>query len=169
MTETGWLPPLVYLEDAGGSWETYLGTLYGWFRRDFVESKPGWPGKRVGLKRYPLEQGKEATFWHFISEGQTEAERTIDVRRCECIRWPRPTIEAYIGSRPVAGSRVVWWRNQRRNEWRYVIALPDFSYLVVMADRGEYVLPWTQYVVERERQREKYRKEYQTYWDAQKS
>jgi len=169
MSEAGWLPPLVLLEESGGVWEAYEEVLYGWFRKDFVTSKPRWPRQRVGLKRYPLEKGKEATFWHFISEGDTEADRTIDMRRCERLRWPRPAMEKFTSRRPVIGDPVVWWRNQRRNEWRYLVALPDFSYLVVIADRGDYVLPWTQYVVEREHQREKYRKEYQTYWDAPKS
>lgn len=83
---TDWLPPLVLLEDSGGDWKTYENVLYDWFRADFLNSLPRWPNKRVGLKRYPLSHGKEATFWHFISEGETEADRLIDMRRCECIR-----------------------------------------------------------------------------------
>ncbi|MNH30689.1 hypothetical protein D3C79_909980 [compost metagenome] len=47
------------------------------------------PAKRLGLKRHPVIQGKEATFWHMISEGNDEAERLPDLRRCERIRWPR--------------------------------------------------------------------------------
>jgi hypothetical protein len=169
MTEAGWLPPLVLLEESGGVWDSYVEVLYRHFNKDFVASKPQWQGKRVLLKKHPMEKGKEATFWHFISEGLTEADRTPDMRRCECIRWPRPAMEEFTARRPVVGDRIVWWRNQRRNEWRYLVALPDFSYLVVIADRGDYVLPWTQYVVEREHQREKCRKEYHAYWDAPKS
>ena len=50
-----------------------------------------------------------------------------------------------------------------------MLALPDFSYLVVVADRGDYVLPWTQYHVDRKHSREKYRMEYDAYWAAQNS
>jgi len=164
-----WLPPLVRLEDADGDWTAYEETIYGWFKKDFLDSLPVWPGKRVGLKRHPLSQGKEATFWHFISEGSTEDERLPDIRRCERIRWPRPTMEAFPNRRPASGDRIVWWKNQRGSEWRYLLALPDFSYLMVVADRGDYVLPWTQYAVEREHQRTKYRNEYNAYWAAQKS
>jgi hypothetical protein len=164
-----WLPPLVLLEDSGGNWKNYEEVVYGWFRADFLKSLPRWPEKRVGLKRLPLSQGKEATFWHFISEGKVEADREIDLRRCERIRWPRPTMEDFPNRRPEPGDRIVWWKNERRGEERYLLALPDFSYLMVVADRGEYVLPWTQYHVDREHRREKYRKEYNAYWDAQKS
>lgn len=56
------------------------------FYLDFLDSKPVFQGRRLGLKRHPLSQGKEATFWHMISEGTTEEKRTPDFRRCERIR-----------------------------------------------------------------------------------
>ncbi|MBY0502533.1 MAG: hypothetical protein K2X03_01400 [Bryobacteraceae bacterium] len=163
-----WLPPLVLLADFGGDWATYERVVYGWFKQDFLASLPSWPGKRVGVKRIPLSEGKEATYWHFISEGKVEEERIIDLRRCERIRWPRPTMDAFVERRPLADDPIVWWRTKRGSEWRYVLALPDFSYLVVVADRGDYVLPWTQYPIDRPHQREKYRKEFTEYWAAQK-
>lgn len=164
-----WLPPLVLLEDSGGDWKAFEEVLYRWFRRDFLESCPLWPGKRVRLKRYPLIMGREATFWHLISEGDVEAERLPDLRRCERIRWPRPTMEAFVQRRPMEGDPIVWWKNERRREERFLLALPDFSYLMVVADRDEYVLPWTHYTVDRAHRREKCRKEYEAYWAAQKS
>lgn len=164
-----WLPPLVLLEDSYGDWNAYEQTLYDWFTVDFLETLPLWPEKRVGLKRHPLSKGKEATFWHFISEGKTEADRLVDVRRCERIRWPRPTMEAFTNKRPQEGDSIVWWKNQRGGEWRYLLALPDFSYLVVVAERADYVLPWTQYCVEHKNRRESYRKEYEAYWASRKS
>ena len=90
-----WLPPLVLLEDSGGDWKSYEEVLYGWFTADFLKSQPRWPGKRVGLKRHPMSQDKEATFWHFISEGETEADRLMDMRRCERIRWPHPMMRHF--------------------------------------------------------------------------
>jgi len=163
-----WLPPLVQLEDSGGDWANYEETLYVWFTVDFLRSLPVWPGKRVGLKRHPLSKGKEATFWHFISEGESEADRLIDVRRCERIRWPRPTMAVFPDRVPVAGDQIVWWKNERRGEERFLLALPDFSYLMIVADRGDYVLPWTHYHVDWPHRQEKYRKEYHAYWAAQK-
>ena len=153
-TEYDWLPGLVLLSDYDGNWDAYLDVLYSYFHKDFVDDKPTFPGKRVGLKRYPLSQGKEATFWHFISTGKTEEERIIDLRRCERIRWPRPIIEA------IQSNRVKTWSNTRKRERRVIVALPDFSYIVVLADRGDYVLPLTAYFVKDVSRRRKLEQEY---------
>lgn len=164
-----WLPPLLLFVDCGGEWNAYEEALYECFKEDFLHARPQWPGKRVNLKRHPLSKGKEATFWHFISEGAVEEERQIDLRRCERIRWARAVMDAFTGRRPVAGDRILWWKTERRGEERYVLALPDFSYVLVVADRGKYVLPWTQYHVDRPHRQAKYRREYADYWKGQKS
>ena len=162
MTERpDWLPPLVLLNDHGGDWHAYLEAIYGWFRRDFVDSKPTFQGRRLGLKRRPLSQGKEATFWHMTSEGSTEEDRTPDFRRCERIRWPRPVIEHDTDA------RVKVWRNQRGREERVCLWVEQESYLVILADRGDYILPWTAYLVERPHQQRKLLKEYEDYWRRQ--
>ncbi len=154
---TDWLPLLMTFSEYDQTWPAYLDGLYGAFHADFVASKPSYPGKRMGLKRYPLEQGKEATFWHFISQGRDEATRTPDMRRCERIRWPRPIIDA------TQSECVRVWQTKRGRAKRIVIALVDFSYVVVLDDRGEYVLPWTAYCVEREHRRVKLKKEYEAW------
>jgi len=46
-----------------------------------------------------------------------------------------------------------------------LLALVDFSYLVVVVDRGSYVLPWTAYYVEQEHSRTKLRTEFEAYWE----
>ncbi len=48
-----------------------------------------------------------------------------------------------------------------------VIALEDFSYVVVLADRGKYVLLWTAYCVEKNRRRRKLEKEFKAYTKSQ--
>lgn len=155
--DLSWLPPLVTLSDLSGDWDAYLARLYEGFVSDFITSKPVYPGKRWSLKRQPIIKGKEATFWHIVSEGGIESERLPDLRRCECIRWPRAIIDV------IFTDRVRVWRNRRGSEERILIALPDFSYLVVLADRGEYVMLWTAYNVEREHARRKLRREYEDY------
>lgn len=157
-----WLPPLFLLSDYDGDWQRYVEAVYDAFCWDFVESTPLMSGKRFSLKRHPLLQGKEATFWHITSEGPEEEERTPDLRRCERIRWPRALIES-MGS-----MQVVEWVQERRNkqgvlEKRFAIALPDFSYLVILTDRGDYVLLWTAFCVEYDSQRRKLNAEYQSY------
>ncbi len=140
-----WLPALFLLADHNGNWTTYLDALYEQFRIDFVHTSPTFRGSRLGLKRHPLTNGREATFWHFISEGKIEEFRNFDELRCERIGWPRPIIDQATEQR-----LPVWWE-ERRGERRIVIALPDFSYMVVLAERntpnGIMYLPWTAYHV----------------------
>jgi len=57
----------------------------------------------------------------------------------------------------------VWWRKERKGAGRMLIALLDFSYVVVLADRGEYILLWTAYCVEQEHRRRKLRIEYKAF------
>lgn len=164
-----WMPDLLLLEDSQGNWKTYLEGLHRRFMADFVDSKPAWPGKRFALKRHPEYDGKSATFWHLISEGNEESERIPDMRRCERIGWPRPMIDEFDDAEPgTTGCRVVWWVEERKGEQRYLLALDDFSYVVVVADRGEYVLPWTAFCCEYSHQRDKRRKAFERFWEARK-
>lgn len=151
------LPALVLLEDHGHNRTRYLDTIYNIFHRDFVISRPNYEDKRFALRRHPMIDGKEATFWHIISEGKIEAERIPDLRRCERIGWPRPIIEA------AESESLRCWKNKRNGEERIIIALEDFSYVVVLADRGEYILLWIAYCVEQEHRRNKLRKEFEAF------
>jgi hypothetical protein len=49
------------------------------------------------------------------------------------------------------------------------LALQDFCYIVIIEERADYVLPWTQYLVEESSRREKLKREYENYWAAQKT
>ncbi len=155
--EQRWLPDLVLLEDSNGDWVRYIECIYQYFHKDFIESLPVYEQKRWAMKRLPTKYNKEATFWHIITEGSNESERTPNLRRCERIRWPRAIIDA------VSMKSVKLWKNKRGNEERIILALPDFSYIVILADRGEYILLWTAYCVEHKHQRQKLEKEYYDY------
>ena len=68
-----------------------------------------------------LGAGKEATFWHMISSGESESERIPDLHRCERIRWPYVIINASnLGL-------MKCWRNSRKEEDRIVIAVEDLA------------------------------------------
>lgn len=125
--------------------------------------QPSYPGKRFALKRFPLTLGKEATFWHLIQEGDIEEDRTPDLRRCERIRWPRTIIEA------VETDKVRVWQSTRGNYERIVIATEDFSYVVILDDRGDYVLLWTAFCVEKEHRRKKLAREYSEWHQSKNS
>jgi hypothetical protein len=151
-----WPPPLLQLADHDGDWSAYLNALYAVFLEDFVVTPPiVFHPKRFAMKRYPMERGKEATFWHLISVGGHEDQRLPDLRRCERIRWPRALIDAY------GTGRVRSWKKWHGGgDLRIVIALTDFSYVVILKEATEYVLLWTAYCVETKHQRAKLEREY---------
>ncbi len=155
-----WLPPLVLFEDFKGNWDAYLDAIYMYFKHDFIANKPVFQGRRLGLKRFPLTYGKEATFWHMTTEGPNEENRTPDLRRCERIRWPKPVIENENDP------RVKYWISVKRNENRIHIWLVEEDYVVVLADRKGFLLPWTAFLVSREHTKKKLRKEHDTYWKS---
>ena len=155
-----WLPELILFQDFGGDWDAYLDAIYQAFRRDFVIGKPLFRETRMVLKRHPVSNGKEATFWHIISEGLDENSRTPDMRRCERIRWPRPVIEM-ADNEP----SLKVWENQRDGETRICIWLSfgNEDYLVILAKRKEYTLLWTAYPITYPHQKRKLQREYEAY------
>ena len=155
-----WLPPLVLFKDYGGDWDHYVSALYEYFKQDFVDSTPSFRGTQLALKRHPMAQGKEATFWHLISSGDSEEDRLPDLRRCERVRWPRPVIEHSDES----GIKV--WANRRKRERRICIWFETVEYLVVLAVRKGYVLLWTAYPVTRSHRKKKLQAEYEAYIKA---
>lgn len=151
------LPELIEMADYGGNFHAYLEAVYECFKRDFIERKPVFRGMRLGLKRYPLSQGKEATFWHMTSEGEDEAKREPDLRRMERIKWPAPLINH--SEHPYL--RV--WENVRGGKTNILIYHEAEGYLVVLRKGKDYLLPWTAYLITYRNRRDKLIKEYETY------
>lgn len=156
MTTSSWLPGLVLLSDHEGNWDKYLSAIYNCFVADFINSTAIFRGVVVRIKRHPLTMEKEATFWHLISEGRAEEDRTPDIRRCERIRWPKSLITF---SRD---NSIKCWENVRRGEPRLCLWLEGEEYLLVLARRKGYLLLWTAYLVQREHTKQKLRKEYES-------
>lgn len=149
-----WLPEIITLQDCGGNWSEYIEVVYDVFREDFVSDKPYFRGRRLKLKRYPMSQDKESTFWHMTSEGSNEAERLPDLRRCERIGWIKPIIE---NSRD---PEIRAWSIRQKGETRISLWLERYEYLVILADRKDYILPWTAYTVTKPHQKVKLQKRF---------
>lgn len=148
------LPALIELEQHGGDWAVYLDAVYQLFRRDFIDSKAVFRRYRIGVKRHPIEDGKEATFWHLISSGKDEASRIPDLRRCERIAWPRTIIDNSVSP------KLKVWQNRRKGEDRILILHEAERFLVVLSVRRGYVLLWTAFLVERDHRLKKLLNEY---------
>ncbi len=166
---TDWLPDLLVCD--WSRLQESIERAYAVFRRDFCrpERRPMFRGKRMGLKRHPLIDGREATFWHFVTEGKVEKDRYPVCERIERIAWPRAML-VEAGRSP---SRVLVWSNQRPRRrhgkaTRWVVALEDFSYVVIVDERESYVLPWTAYPVRERHRRRKLREEYRAWVERNK-
>lgn len=155
------LPDLILLQDHGGNFYSYDLAVYQVFQRDFVITKPEFRGTRLGLKAYPLIEGKEYTYYHFTHDGNVENDRIPNIRRMERIGFPRPMIDNSLD-----GSLKVW-RNKRGSKDRILIFNEDHNYLVVLEDRGRYILPWTAYFVDKAHNKRKLLNEYQEYINAE--
>jgi hypothetical protein len=152
-----WLPALIILNDYGGDWERYLDAIYAQFQSDFCDNTRHFSGRIVRLKRHPITDEKEATFWHFVSQGKVENERDIDLRRAERIAWPLAFMEN------INDPTMKVWSETRNNSINIHIWNVELSYLVVVADRGDYMLPWTAYPVEYENQKRKLNRRWEQY------
>ena len=87
------LPDLILLNMYAGDFKAYLTAVYKVFVVDFVRSKPTFEGRRLGLKKHPVVDEREATFYHMTHEGEDESNRTPDISRMERIGFPRPMID----------------------------------------------------------------------------
>jgi hypothetical protein len=163
VTTDSWLPALVPVD-----WNDYPGTIdraYAVFVRDFGDEKtrPTFRGRRLGHKFHKPFDGKSATFWHMVTDGDIEEKRTPVRERLERVGWPRALILNVDND-----ARVRCWCAVKKGEQRWHLALTDYSYLVVLADRGEYLLPWTAFAVDGEHQRVKLKREHDAWLAEQK-
>jgi hypothetical protein len=156
MTEID-LPDLLELSSFNGDIKAYIEAVYGIFFTDFVKNPPVFRGIRLGLKRHPLVDNKEYTFYHMITSGSIENNRLPDLRRCERLPWAKPTIE-----RCDEWSLKVW-EQKRGNEERICIWLEledELDYYIVLNKRKGYLLPWTAFVLNYPHEKRKKLKEY---------
>ncbi len=152
---TDWLPGLVEFNQYSGNWEPYCNALFAVFERDFILANPVFQSQRLAHRKRPESLGKPSGFWHLISEGEIEDDRIPDLRRCERISWPHPMIME--DGQP----RIAAWMNERNNRKRVLLAVLDFSYVLVLEPRqDDYCLVITAYDVEQSHRRAKLEREY---------
>lgn len=154
------LPDLILLEHYKGDFSKFLNAVYDVFKADFIDSKPFFRGVRLGLKKHPISDGKEASFWHITSEGDNEENRQPDLRRMERIKWPASLINN--SEHPY----LKVWENRRGNKNNILIFHEEEQYLVILRKVKDYLLPWTAYLIEHNARKNKLLKEYEDYKNA---
>ena len=155
------LPEIIEMNDFGGDYHAFNEAVYQIFKNDFVLNKPVFNGKKLGLKKHPIVDGKEYTYYHFTHSGDIENDRRPDFRRMERMGYPKPIID---DSKCVT---LKVWRNKRGTKDRIVILHEAEKYVVVLDDRKDYILPWTAYFIEYKNQLRRFLKEYDRYINAE--
>ena len=140
-----------------GSWDSYVEELYRRYLAGVVYGDLYFEEQKVRSRFHPETDGKGFGFWHLISEGDDEDNRTPDFRRCERIDWVPWLIENY------EGDRIKWWKNKRKSNTHVLLWLEEENFVVVLAERKDYYLLKTAYVPERYRKRQ-FLKEWKKYW-----
>lgn len=119
-----WLPSRFEFHAYGNDWIAYRADLEVCFKATLMVS----PAVVQGLKcnvRWP------ETFEHLTTEDRGAAGRVPALDRCERVGWVRPMLD-----RPGVNDETRLWRTTRPGgHHRLLIALDDFSYLVVFEER----------------------------------
>ena len=123
-----------------GDWIRYEDELYEIYMETIVNSGIEFKGWPVRSQYRPPAKGKGFGFWHLISEGSEEENRTPDMLRCERIRWVAWLIENAEKEKDLS-----WWENRRGKNTHVVIWHEEENFAVVLAKRRNYYLLKTAY------------------------
>lgn len=116
------------------------------YLKQIIGGRLSFLGLPVRLRRYPVhENGKAFTFYHLISEGKVEADRTSDPERCRRLHWV-----PFILQNAMDMDSIKCWVNSRRRKnadtKNVVLWLKDYNYLVVLEKRHDFYLLKTAYL-----------------------
>ena len=143
MPHSDQLPELLSLGALGGDYQAYEDALYDFYLRDIVRGGLVYRGGAVRVRRTPEFKGKGAGFWHLTTEGPVEAQRLLDLRRCERLPW----IPWVITAAGRSDSRVRVWSNKRQGSTNHVLWLWEEDYAVILSERSHGYLVVSAYVL----------------------
>lgn len=128
-------PPLIELDDYGGDWSRYLEAIYECYLAEVVKGNLEFEGLPIRCQFRPITKGKHFAFWHVISEGREEDDRTPDLRRCERIKWI-----AWVISNAGTNVKISVWENRRPGNTNLVLWYEEGNYTVILSKRSGYLL-----------------------------
>lgn len=142
----------------GGDWHLYVEEIYQVYVESVANAGLMFNGLKVSCQFRPESQGKHFGFWHVISEGPIEDDRTPDFRRCERITWI-----AYLIANVGSDTEITWWENKRGSNTHAVIWHEAENFVVILAARNGYYLLKSAYCPESHRTKT-FVKERDNYW-----
>ncbi len=165
MEDECWLPELIVCEDLE-KWEEYEDLIYSEFVADFIDSNPTFHGRRVQIRKHPIEFEREDAFWHVTCcDYSKNKERNPDLRRCERIKWIRAFIENYECNGfccDECDGLYIWSTIYKPTKSpRFKILFEEERYVVIVEQREKYCLLITAYYIDQEHRLEKMLKEYE--------
>lgn len=142
-----------------GDWTTYSESVYQRYHNDLVANTAKIWGRGVQLRWNPTAQGKPFNFWHVISEGDQEDERTPDLERCARISWIAWTIACCDKGEDC----IRWWLSERSTsrgkKTNLVLWAHEHDYVVILEPREDHAMLVSAYPL-RGRRAQKLAKEY---------
>ncbi|MBC8277461.1 MAG: hypothetical protein H8E46_04465 [FCB group bacterium] len=160
MDRPDWLPDIIAIQQ-DEKLEDYIDRIYQQFSSDFKDKGVTYKGLPVYLKKQPLQENKEASFWHIITSVQGEDRRKLNLPRCVRIAWIKWIIENSNSD------LIKVWENERNYEKRVLLFLDEQDYLIVLTKRKDYYLLWTAYMVSQKHSKKKLLNEYHEYINAE--
>ena len=166
-----WLPELMPCI-TWAEFSAYEEKIYLIFRNDFISTHPEFEDKPVNIRKHPLVNGREQTYFHITSKEYTaQSERCPDPKRCERIRWIRAFIENYncdpMRCDECSGVKV--WDEPYKMYTRVHILLEEENYMVIVERRETYNLLITAYYFDYPHALEKQLKKYEAYIKAKRA
>jgi len=147
-------------------WKVFLEAIYQVFLKAVARGGLRFQGLPVKCRYQPPYKDKHYSFWHLMSEGKEEEERTPDLERCARIPWIAWVI------RNADNPKVVrWWENERSTPRGLKTHVPlwlfEHDYVVILEKRADFYLLLTTYCL-RGHQNEKLQKEWKA-WTPKKT
>lgn len=159
-TYTDWLPALITVDDIAHDWDRLIEESYQVFIEDYLNCLVFFKKYPVHYKRHPEINGKHGTFHHIISRDRSDKSiREEHLDRIQRIRWAKAIIENSDDP------DVLKWENKRHGDLRICLYLLPEKYVVVLEPRKDitgntFMLLWTAYIVDRERDHQRLIKEH---------
>lgn len=147
-----WLPDLLKYDNIYPNLEVYDDAVYTIFKHDFIDTTPTIFGLNIGIRKNPPVNGREQTYYHITSKDYNHSKnRTLDLLRCERIRWVRQIIEHFNCHDKLCfdcDGIKTWSALHSKNQKRIKILFAEERYIVILEKRSTYYLLITAYYLE---------------------
>lgn len=122
----------------------YINSLYDYYK-NYIKFGLYFRGKRVSCKRYPEFEGKDDAFNHLTTKDFHDNNgRQLDLRRCERLKWIKPGM---MGDHQGKDCFLKYEKVVRGKNRIHLLNKYD-RYMIVLEDKGKYVLLITAYYIQ---------------------